>query len=539
MKAAWMVRSRQIAAKLSFWLMLIGYNPRDKSVSHRIYLIYAAVFMSLWSFAMLSLAAGATASLLTMAGYGSAAQAAAEISMLLWVVWGIFQLWDVSRRSPFVFSEEDAYLICQTPLRRSIVTLQWFVGDWLIQALPVWAISVIFGFAVVESQLAGAVEITDLVRYLIAGLRALSLILPLHLGSLALLWALGAARLQGAREWRWLPWAAPLGTMLAMVGLVGMIRAPQIAQLFVRVGHALFWPIYFALQAAFSISPWPNGAIMAMGIAIAGLVVLVFASKKLNLSRAAQESTQREKLQTAQRYGMTGLIREIKRRDRLGIGRDPTRLPASPGSPVLLWKDSLQSWYELDLGGIWSWVFFLATSLGLLLAPDIGAQILIFFAWLLSLGNRATSRLSTDLSNWWLLRSLPFPANHLLFMEVVMPWCLMVLCGWLAVGMGGARLGEFRLTVSVLIPPAYLSIGLVAVYDLLRNSNASMLLNGNVPGISWLTLLGGGFCLAILGCIVWWLGRFPWIGLVVAGVVSCLLAFALWRLSANKFRTIA
>jgi hypothetical protein len=35
-----MVRSRQIARKLAWWLALIGYDPHDHSLSHRIYLVY-------------------------------------------------------------------------------------------------------------------------------------------------------------------------------------------------------------------------------------------------------------------------------------------------------------------------------------------------------------------------------------------------------------------------------------------------------------------------------------------------------------------
>src|SRR5574342_104344 len=130
MKPVWLVRSRQIAQKLSFWLTLIGYDPRDHSLSHRIYLVYASIFMSLWGFAMLSLVAGGAARALTLPGIGSANQAAARISLLVLVIWFFYQLWQVSRRSPFVFSEEDAYLICQTPVRRSIVAISWFLGDW-------------------------------------------------------------------------------------------------------------------------------------------------------------------------------------------------------------------------------------------------------------------------------------------------------------------------------------------------------------------------------------------------------------------------
>lgn len=148
-----MVRSRQIVQRLSFWLTLIGYDPHDHSLSHRIYLIYASIFMSLWTLVMLSLAASGATTALTALGIGSVNQVAARISLLIFVLWFIFQLWQVSRRSPFIFSEEDAYLICQTPVKRNVVALSWFIGDWLGQALSFWVLGVTLGFAMIDSHL--------------------------------------------------------------------------------------------------------------------------------------------------------------------------------------------------------------------------------------------------------------------------------------------------------------------------------------------------------------------------------------------------
>ena len=538
MKPVWMVRSRQIAQKLSFWLMLIGYDPHDHSLSHRIYLIYASIFMSLWGFAVLALAAGATATMLTGSGIGSANQAAAQISLFLLVIWCLYQLWQVSRRSPFVFSEEDAYLICQTPVRRSFVAISWFIGDWFTQALPFWAISVTFGFAMVEVQLGGKVTFADFFLYVASGLRALSMVLPIHLGLLALLWALGALRLHGDREWRWLPRLILIGIVLLTGGLLWGTENPELTGFVAPVWGAISWPLNYPLQAAFSIYPWGNGLFVAIGVAITGLLALALAGENLNLSRAAQESTQREKIQTARRYGMGGLVQEIKQQDRLGIGRDPTRLPVRPGLWVLPWKDVLQSRYELGLSGIWSWLVLLGISLGFLLAPDVGSRVLLFAFWIFALGQRTTSRLRADLTNWWLLRSLPFPAESLLLAELVIPWGLTVLIEWLAIIFGGTGLGISRLMAALFIPPVCMILSLFSAYDVLRQTKAEMLLNGNVPGISALAIVGGAFCLAIPAGIVWWLSQFSWIGMLLAFITSVLLAYGVWHMAANKYRSI-
>jgi hypothetical protein len=539
MRPVWMVRSRQIAIKLAFWLALIGYNPRDHSLSHRIYLVYASIFMSLWGFAMLSLVAGATATGITLIGIGSANQTAVQLSLLIIIIWFLYQLWRASRRSPFVFSEEDAYLICLTPVRRSFVALSWFVGDWFLQALPFWALGVTLGFAMVEAQLGGSVPFTELFRYLASGLRALSIFVPLQMGLLALVWALGALRLQGNREWHWLSGLVLTGIILAVVGLAWGAVDPDFGKLVAPLQLVILWPVRHPLQAAFSIQPWENGLVLSMVVASLGVIALAIAGDGLNLGRAAQESTQREKLQTAQRYGMADAAREIKQRDRLGIGRAPTRLPAHPGPWVLLWKDILQSRYELGLAEIWNWLILLAISFSLLLAPDFGSRVLLSAFWIFALGQRVTSRLRADLANWWMLRSLPLRPETLLWAELAAPWSLAVVNGWLAILLGGAGLGTSRLILALLVPPVCLVISLVAIYDILRQSKSVMLLNGNPPGISALTILGGVVCLALPMGITWLLSQSQWIGVFLAFAVCFLLAYGLWHMAVRKYRLIS
>ena len=346
-------------------------------------------------------------------------------------------------------------MICQTPVKRNIVALSWFVGDWLSQALPFWALGVTFGFAMIDSRLGEKVVFGDIFLYAASALRALSLFLPLHLGLLALLWTLGALRLQGNHERRWLPRLVLIGILLTVIGLLGSISFPELLKLFAPVWHAVLSPMDYPLQAAFSIHPWINGLLVALGITVVGLVALTIASKNLNLSRAAQESTQREKLATAQRYGMVDLAREIKQRERLGIGRDPTRLPACPGLWVLLWKDILQSRYEIGFGQLWNWLILLGTSVGFLLAPDFNSRILILFYWLIVVGQRTTSRLRADLRNWWMLRSLPFHAESLLLGELAIPWSMTVAIAWLAIICRWWGIGRFA-SIVVLAYPACL-----------------------------------------------------------------------------------
>ncbi len=138
-----------------------------------------------------------------------------------------------------------------------------------------------------------------------------------------------------------------------------------------------------------------------------------------------------------------------------------------------------------------------------------------------------------------MLRSLPFHAESLLLGELAIPWVLTVTIGWLAIIFGGGGLGAYRLSTILLIPPVCLILSLISAYDVLRQSNAGMLLNGNVPVISWRTLLGGMLCLAILAGLTGLLRSFQWIDVFLAIAVSLMLTYAAWRMAATKFRSIS
>lgn len=200
MHAAWLLRAKQMESRFAFWLAAIGYNRRDRSLQHRIYLVYALVFMTGWVFAVFTLFAGSGAGLLKALNPANPAAGAAGLALKLALAWTAFSLVRASRRSPFVFSEDDAYLVCQTPLDRRAVAMTWFPADWLESALPFWAGLVTLGFSLAELGLKGQATAMDIPSYVLTGLRALGAFLPVQLGLLALLWAFGALRLSGSGE---------------------------------------------------------------------------------------------------------------------------------------------------------------------------------------------------------------------------------------------------------------------------------------------------------------------------------------------------
>jgi hypothetical protein len=535
-QAVWMVRSRQIARKLNFWLALIGYNPRDHSFSHRLYLIYATIFMSGWGFAVLSLFAGAADNLLIMLGFTPMNQAAAALSTLALVIWALFLLWQVTRRSPFVFSENDAYLICQTPAPRSAVALFWFLGDWFEVAALFWAGAVTLGFALAENQLNHKVSLLDFPLIMGFGLRALVIFGLLQLGVMALLWALGGTRLQHART---LPWLFPLGLLAILAvgsGLLFSISRLGLAGITVSFWRVLLWPLIYPAQAAFGAASFSTGLLVALLLSCVGLLALAGVGSGLNLSRAAQETTFREKVETARRYGQTELAREINLRGRLGEGRAPTRLPGRAGPWMLLWKDMLQSSRSLSLEDVWAWLVLFGASSGVGLAPDIGSRGLAMCIWAVLTGPRVTARLQKDLAYWSLLRLLPFSSQNLLLAEMVVPWVMVVSTGWVSLILTGAGLGSWRIAAAILLPGLCAAAAFAAAFDLARQARSDMLLNGSAPGISAVGGLLILACLALPAGMLVLFGNPGVTGSLMASVIAVALAIAFCRLTVSRLQ---
>ena len=109
------------------------------------------------------------------------------------------------RHSPYVFSEEDAGLICQTPVDRRLVALAWLFGDWMPACLPFVALAVVLCFASLQLTEQGPFLWSYLPRYWLAAFRVTSIILPFHLALMAGGYTLGSLRLRGKKIFP--PWA--------------------------------------------------------------------------------------------------------------------------------------------------------------------------------------------------------------------------------------------------------------------------------------------------------------------------------------------
>ena len=286
-------------------------------------------------------------------------------------------------------------------------------------------------------------------------------------------------------------------------------------------------------------TPLASGLLVGLAWTGLGLVALAWAGTNLNLSRAAQETTHKEKVATAQRYGMTELASQLRLNRRLGVERTPTRLPVRPSEWMLGWKDVLQSWRTFSLSGVWGWLSLLAVSLGVCLVPEMGARGLALAIWAVMVGQRATDRLQKDLAHWSLLRLLPFSSGRLLVADLALPWALVVVLGWFSLVLaGGAWAVSVRLSVAILLPSLGAAVSLAAAFDLLRQVRSDMLLNGSAPQVSSVGGLLGILSLALVLGLWDGLKRYWVAASLSAALLAVLLALVFWHLASRRLQAV-
>jgi hypothetical protein len=587
MSAVWMVRSRQLYTRFRFWLALFGYDRRDPSLLHKLYLVYAAAFYLLWTFAVLSFFAGGAAQLLagvqgwlgpqsTSPGRLPITDIAPAASLVGWlglVIWWLVAAYAAARRSPLNFSEEDAYLICQTPADRRSVTLAWLVGQWPASLLPIGALAIVLGFSLVEGAKRGFLTTADIPFYLLSGLRSVSIIIPLQFGMLALAWTPGIIRLRRGHEQGWVRLVAPAVGVVILAAFLATSAAGT--PLLGRLAQAPFaWlaaALMFPLKAALGLAAWEAGTAAALGWAAAGLLAILLTASRLNLSRAAQESQGQITLVQTLLASDARQVEVFKMRQRLGTERKPSSWLVATGWEArctkrpwlaLVLKDMAQSARSHLLGRMWSWLPPFLIGAGLVLSAGLRSQdwalsTILLAYWSLMVGNQATKRLRDDLALWSLLRQLPMRYQEVVGAELTRAWFEASLVVWLGLALGLVFLAGVQ-AVSVaaaapiqvnqlfLQPGGWLILFLLApvlaalaisgaAIDVLRQAKSGNLIIGNAPQPGVLSLILGTLASLIsIGLALGLAAINVWLALL-APVVGVLMARLYWGLAAQRY----
>lgn len=283
MRAVWLVRSRQLMSRMRFWIAITGYDAADRSFTNRAYLLYLVIFFCFWGCAVLALFADQLAFIFSAFGIQHPVPGAVAVVSVILLVVALFQSYRYARRSPFVFSEDDAVLICLTPVDRRLVALAWLLGEWIPAGVPYWSLAIILSFSFLQLTLDPRLFAISFPFFVLAAVRAVSIMLPLHLTLMAGTYLFGAMRLRGAKD-------------LPYLGLVPLIIAIVLSLIYMynpATFLAILWPLSYPLKSGFGEAQWMSGFIVVILWLCLNLALLYLLTPGLNLSRAAQESLRR------------------------------------------------------------------------------------------------------------------------------------------------------------------------------------------------------------------------------------------------------
>jgi len=368
MRAVNWLRTRQEERELTYWLSFVAYEQRDHSLNNRIYLLYLILFFGVWIFITLTFFASGGAVFLRLLNPDDPVRAAVFLEVFIMGVWSIFSFWKSLKRSPVVFSEQDAALICQMPVSPRHVTIRWFLMPWLKSAVPFWLMAIALGFSVAEITLPGVMGASRILEYAGYGLHAWLAIMPIHLALFSLQWAVGIYRLQKNLDRDWLAWLVIPVTVVFFSFLLIFTLDMNIP--FLIPWNVIVKTIIFPLQTGFVTGKKFVSLLLGWPCAIIMLEIMYWISGTFSLSRAAQETRVIEVLNSAHRYGFSSYAEKLQTQQRLGVKRKPSWLPAFAGAGILIWKDILQSQRSFRLSSLFSWFSILCIMLSLPLIPD-------------------------------------------------------------------------------------------------------------------------------------------------------------------------
>lgn len=534
MRAAHWVRSRQEERELAYWLALAFYDPRDRSLNNRIYLIYLILFFSIWTFITLTFFASGGAFILGQLAPGDPARAALFVEVLLLGQWSACGFWQAAKRSPVVFSDQDSYLICQTPVNRWHVTLRWLPLPWLRSAVPFWLAAVTLGFSVAETSMPGAMSASRIGEYAAYGFRAWMAVIPVHLALYALQWAAGISRLHKdvERRGRVRLAAVAAAVFFAFLLMFTTGAGSLAAYRWGRIAGMVLYP----LSQGFAHSHMIDSLLIGGLFALASLAWMTWRSEGFSLSRAAEETREIEVIKTAVQYGFASYAEQLKMKQRLGQRRAPSRLPAISGPSVLVWKDLLQSQRSFRFAALAKWLGIFSVMLSYSFLPDFGSRVLATVFWVILIGQVSVVRVRSDLACWSLMRQLPISNQRYLLVGLSPVYLLAVLASVIGLILSAIIFRTPLGGLVVLIPGMAAITVCMAVFDVIRRSRSDLLLTGSVPELS-----AGGIFLGLIVAAVPVLvdalvpGAF---GLVLAALLSVGLGILAYSLAVHSFRYI-
>ena len=177
---------------------------------------------------------------------------------------------------------------------------------------------------------------------------------------------------------------------------------------------------------------------------------------------------------------------------------------------------------------------------GVLLKDGASLFVLIVY-WTLLVGQQTSARFKKDLSNWWLVNSLPLSARRIILHDVARPVFSAVAITWIAMWVGNLLGSSISAIVVCAVPFAVVGISFSSVFDMLRQADVSMLLVGRQPDFGLVGFVFGMLCIAIPTAIYFLVEHYSLslvVGVPSVILISVFLAVSLLHLSERQSRRV-
>ncbi|MCB5229250.1 MAG: hypothetical protein LHW44_04170 [Candidatus Cloacimonetes bacterium] len=533
MGAVGWLRFRQEKQELNHWLSY-AFVPQERSWENTLYLIYLAIFFSVWWFVVLVFFAGGGATILTGINPEKPHLVAIIFELCAFLIWFVFAGYRGLRRSPVVFSEEDAYLVCQMPLNPRKVCLRWMLIPWLKSLLPFAVFAITLGFSLAEITLVnGEITITRLMAYASQGLQALLVCIPFHLILFTLVWVIGVLRMN-ARRMKRRPTVAVL-----VFGLLCLFLLSQIGNtlgLTPGILGSWYYPAVDFFLAGFGYRSLGVASMIGWCLAAICITLLWIISDQFSPSWAAQETKEIDRLKSLERYGFSFQARELRIKRRLRLRDNPAWTPGWEGPAALIWKDLLQYWRGFSGGDFFDLLFFISSMMGFIYLPTLSSRFFVIVFWAMQTAKLTTTRLQNDLSRWVIFKQLPMPRYQWILAELSVGSLLVGAVSLIGMALGSILAGRFLPVEVMLLPGMIVSVAGMASFDLIRKARTDLMLRGSSPTVSELSTVGGALCAGIPVILETLIKGWP--GKLIAILASMLIAVLMLNFAVDALRTV-
>ncbi|MGB4594903.1 MAG: hypothetical protein WBI14_03260 [Anaerolineaceae bacterium] len=505
-KAVHTLRWRQERSDLRYLLSLFAYDFSDHSVNSRLYLIYILVFVAIMGMMGLMYAAQGAGQLLLLLNPQEPVKAAMIISLSISLVFFLVQLVMGLRKSPLIFSEDDAQILAQQPVNSSYLSCRWIIKPWLESALLFVLLNLLVAFALAETRLPTTAIAQYLPTYFWIGVRFTFTLLPLH-------------------------FIGFVGTIIC--GLIAMRKRKVIRYLLPGLFASVMAVTYFVFALKGepeSILLLPYGVGFGLGgglllcviylVMIAGLVLLLTSiAQNFNPLQAARETAFGHQIASLARFGRLEEVKELSTRKRLGLRRVTHFLPDWQGEKAFIWKLLLQTKRQLTFQEVWKYFIILLGALSLQLTILQGTAFLSAAFWSYAVMRLLTPPLRADLKQWATLRLLPQSLAEIASADALPRLIAIGFLSMVGAAVGGLLTRTNALFLMLVLPGMILSVVGFTYLDLFRKSRTDDLAAGIVEDWGLVGLLLS----AVSAWLPLWLLSQPNLSKVLAFLVSLLL----------------